>query len=88
MGLNPNYTSGLFQKTFGTTISAFITEHRISHAQRLLITTDSKILEIALASGFNTLSRFNRAFLERCGCTPREYRQNHRITPSIFTAPP
>lgn len=78
VGLNPNYAAGVFQKAFGMTPVSFITEHRVSHAQRLLITTDSKIIEIALASGFNTLSRFNKAFRDLCSCTPREYRRLHQ----------
>ncbi|MDQ8187664.1 helix-turn-helix domain-containing protein [Pelagicoccus sp. SDUM812002] len=74
VGLHPNYAMNLFKKTFGTTLVDYITHHRISHAQRLLITTNDKILDIAMASGFNTLSRFNEAFRRSCNCTPRQYR--------------
>lgn len=73
--LHPNYAMNLFKKAFGTTLVDYITHHRISHAQRLLVTTDRKILDVAMASGFNTLSRFNEAFRHNCGCTPREYRK-------------
>lgn len=73
--LHPNYAMALFKKAFGTTLVDYITHHRISHAQRLLVTTDRKILDVAMASGFNTLSRFNEAFRRNCGCTPREYRK-------------
>lgn len=76
VGLHPNYAMNLFKKTFGTTLVDYITNHRISHAQRLLVTTDQKILDIAMNSGFNTLSRFNEAFRRCCGFTPREYRKN------------
>lgn len=76
--LHPNYAATLFKKAFGRTINTYITEFRISHAQRLLITSDCKILEIALRSGFNSLSRFNATFKASCGCTPREYRTYHR----------
>ena len=68
----------LFRKAFGTTMTAFITQHRISHAQRLLVTTDDAILDVALASGFQSLSRFNEAFKAACGCSPRDYRKVHR----------
>ena len=79
VGLHPNYAMSLFQKTFGTTLVEYLTEHRISHAQRLLITTDEKIVSVALSSGFNSVSRFNEAFRRACGCTPREYRREHRV---------
>lgn len=79
-GLHPNYAMNLFRKTFGTTMTAFVTQHRISHAQRLLVTTDDAILDIALCSGFQSLSRFNEAFKAACGCSPREYRKEHHPT--------
>lgn len=76
-GLHPNYAMNLFRKTFGTTMTTFMIQHRISHAQRLLVTSDDAILKIALASGFQSLSRFNEAFKAACGCSPREYRKAH-----------
>lgn len=74
VGIHPNYAMSLFKKSFGTTLFDYITHHRISHAQRLLVTTELKILDVALASGFNTLSRFNEAFRRACNCSPRSYR--------------
>jgi AraC family transcriptional regulator, melibiose operon regulatory protein len=76
--LHPNYAMNLFRQAFGTTITTFITQHRISHAQRLLITTIDSILDVALSAGFQSLSRFNEAFKKACGCSPREYRKAHR----------
>jgi AraC family transcriptional regulator, melibiose operon regulatory protein len=78
--LHPNYAMGLFKKTFGTTLIDYLTHHRVSHAQRLLATTDQKIVEIAFSSGFNSISRFNEAFRRACGCTPREYRVEHETS--------
>ncbi|HTZ19958.1 MAG TPA: helix-turn-helix domain-containing protein [Opitutaceae bacterium] len=79
VGLHPNYAMSLFKKAFGTTLIDYLTHHRISHAQRLLATTDAKIVEIAFSSGFNSISRFNEAFRRACHCTPREYRQQHAL---------
>lgn len=76
--LHPNYAMTLFRQAFGTTITTFITQHRITHAQRLLVTTSDTILNVALAAGFQSLSRFNEAFKAACGCAPREYRKAQR----------
>ena len=73
--LHPSYAMNLFQKTFGTTLVNFLTQHRIAHAQRLLTTTDRAITDIALQSGFSSISRFNEAFQQYCNCSPREYRK-------------
>lgn len=78
-GLHPNYAMNLFRKAFGTTMNDFITQHRISHAQRLLVTTTDPVIEIAFASGFQSLSRFNDAFRRACGCAPRDYRKLHEM---------
>lgn len=80
VGLHPNYAMNLFKKTFGTTLVDYLTRHRVSHAQRMLATTDTKIVDIALSSGFNSISRFNEAFRRACGCTPREYRLEHEMS--------
>ena len=78
-GLHPNYAMNLFRQAFGTTMSDFIVQHRLSHAQRLLLTTGDAVTEIAFASGFQSLSRFNEAFKKSCGCSPREYRKLNAV---------
>ena len=77
--LHPNYAMTLFQRTFGTTLMKYLTQYRLSFAQRLLVTTTDSIVNIAFRSGFGSLSRFNEAFRESFGCTPREYRRLHRL---------
>lgn len=80
VGLHPNYAMSLFKQAFGMTLIEYLASHRLSHAQRLLATSDDKVVDIALASGFNSISRFNEAFRESCGCSPREYRQRHQVS--------
>ncbi|MBA3904392.1 MAG: AraC family transcriptional regulator, partial [Rhodocyclaceae bacterium] len=41
VGLHPNYAMALFKKTFGTSLIDYLTSHRVSHAQRLLATSDA-----------------------------------------------
>lgn len=80
VGLHPNYAMSLFKKAFGTTLIDYLTHHRISHAQRLLATTDEKIVDVAFSSGFNSISRFNETFRRACKCSPREYRVQHALS--------
>ncbi len=75
--LHPDYAAALFRKSFGMTLSQFLAENRVSHAQYLLATTDTKILDVALQCGYQSVSRFNAVFKTLCGCTPREYRAQH-----------
>ncbi|MBX2872243.1 MAG: helix-turn-helix domain-containing protein [Saprospiraceae bacterium] len=78
VGLHPDYANTVFKKTFGSTISQYIIEERISHARRKLVTTDTSITEIAFDSGFNSISRFNAAFRRINSCTPREFRKGYK----------
>jgi AraC family transcriptional regulator, melibiose operon regulatory protein len=80
VGLHPNYAMSLFKKAMGITLIDCVTQHRVSHAQRLLATTDVKIIDVALSSGFSSLSRFYEAFKTLCGCTPKDYRHSHGPT--------
>jgi len=84
VGLHPHYAMNLFRTTLGTTLINCVTHHRISHAQRMLITTDKKIVDVALTVGFNSISRFNAAFKKACDCSPRDYRETHKNANSEF----
>lgn len=75
-GLHPDYANRVFKKSFGQTLKDFLTEQRIINAQRMLLTTSQKVIEIAFASGFNSLSRFNASFLKLTKTTPKKYRQS------------
>ena len=74
VGLHPNYAAALFRRTCGVGLLDYIKEYRIYHAQRLLATTDQKILKVAIGAGFGSASRFYCAFQKTCGTTPRAYR--------------
>ncbi len=76
--LNPTYAAGLFKRTFGMTVLEYLTQHRLAHAQRLLVTTDRGVLDVALDAGFGSSSRFYAVFTKVCGETPKAYRKRVR----------
>jgi len=82
--LHPNYAMNLFRKHLGLSIVDYVTQYRLSHAQRLLIMTDSNTSEIALEVGFGSVSRFYTAFKRAYEQSPGEYRSFfkglHRIS--------
>jgi len=79
-GLHPNYAMALFKRVLGITMIDCVTQHRVTHAQRLLATTNEKVINIAMNSGFSSLSRFHESFKASCGCSPKEYRSRHQVT--------
>ncbi|HPG52010.1 MAG TPA: helix-turn-helix domain-containing protein [Spirochaetota bacterium] len=75
VGLNPNYMSTLFKKYTGYKINDYINKLRIEDAAAKLSEKDEKIIEIAFAVGFESLTTFNRVFKSVVGKTPTEYRE-------------
>lgn len=74
VGLHPDYANSIFKKAFGVTLNEYIVQERISHAQRMLISTDKSITDISFECGFNSIGRFNAAFRKINQCTPRKFR--------------
>lgn len=69
--------SRFIKKRTGKTFIDSLNEIRLGHASRMLIDTTHTIAEISFKCGFNNLSYFNRTFLKKNGCTPREFRNNY-----------
>ena len=80
VGLHTHYAMSLFKRTLGITLTDCVTQHRISHSQRLLAMTNQKIIDVAFDSGFASLSRFHEAFKRLCGCSPTTYRAKHKVS--------
>lgn len=64
-----------FRRHMGKSFSSFFNEVRLQTVGRRLRETGDSISAIALGSGFNQLSFFNRLFLRHFGVTPSEYRR-------------
>lgn len=67
--------SRLFNQFTGKTLTNYINEHRISVAELLLLNSSTTITEVALESGFSSLSTFNRIFKSIKCCTPSEFKK-------------
>ncbi|MBN2276008.1 MAG: helix-turn-helix domain-containing protein [Bacteroidales bacterium] len=68
----------------GRTFTAFLNDHRISHASRLLIETQKSISEIVAESGFYNQANFNRIFKQKRGCSPTQFRKNYAGVKTVF----
>lgn len=78
VGLNPSYTITLFRTITGMSPAAYLTRYRVAHAQRLLATTDMPVAQIALDSGFSSISQFYAVFKRACKQSPNMYRASPR----------
>lgn len=73
-GLTAPYFSRYFKKQFDMTFLEYLTDTRLRHAYRKLVTTGRDITSIALESGFSNLSGFYRAFQKTYHMAPRQAR--------------
>lgn len=77
-GMTPSAFSRYFHRVTGNTLNRFIASKRVAHACKLLTDTDQSITDVAIDSGFGSLSSFNRQFKRLQEISPREFRDKHR----------
>lgn len=73
-GFSKFHFSRLFKQCSGQNFYDYLCFKRIKTAEMLLLKPALPITEIALQSGFSSLSTFNRTFKRLKNCTPTEYR--------------
>lgn len=73
-GLSPHYFSESFHRVTGTRFNAYLRDLRLRFARSLLQAGELAVTEICHASGFATLSHFERVFKQRYGVAPRMLR--------------
>ena len=74
VGMAPSAFSRFFKQHTSRNLQDYIIDVRLGKAARMLVDTTTGISEICYACGFNNLSNFNRAFKNRRGYTPRDFR--------------
>ena len=75
--LSTGHFCRLFKRyTFKTPVQ-YVNGVRLSAAADLLLESGRKELDIALETGFNSLSYFIGVFKQSMGCTPTEFRRRH-----------
>ncbi len=65
-----------FKQIYGCTITEYIQQRRMSHAENLLSLTDFTIEQIAQTVGYSNSGRFASAFRKSTGLLPGEYRRS------------
>ncbi len=72
---SPSYFMKFFKSATGTSFLQYVKHYRLEMAAGLLVNTDRSVLSISEEVGFHNHSYFIRAFKEKFGKTPREYRR-------------
>ncbi len=86
LGVGSRHLRRLFQAHLGASPKALATTEKVLFAKQLLNETTLSITQIAFASGFGSVRRFNAAFKKCCGQTPSAFRRP-TLTPGHNRAP-
>ena len=73
-GLNRAKLTSGFRELFACSIAEALAERRLSHASRMLLTTDKPVSSIGYENGYLNNASFARAFSRRYGVSPSSYR--------------
>jgi AraC-like DNA-binding protein len=86
VGISPHHLSQVLNVELGCTFFDYVNERRVREVQRCLhdpAYASQSILEIALASGFNSKTAFNSAFKTLTGQTPSQFRAGVAAAPAV-----
>ena len=93
LGVGGRHLRRLFEEHVGTSPIEVAQAHRLLFAKKLLSETALRVSDVAHASGFSSVRRFNAAIRDVYGKTPRELRgspasRDHRIRLKLPFKPP
>lgn len=82
-GVSARHLRRLFKEEVGKTPKQLIDEHRLSIARELLTESDLSVAQIAFASGFSSVRRFNDAFKDKFKTSPRRVRKKGDLNKGV-----
>lgn len=77
-GFSKYHFSRLFRQFTDMSFYDYLNQRRVKEAEKLLLNPSLSITEIALRSGFSSISTFNRVFKQFKECTPTEFKNLYR----------
>ncbi len=78
VGLSPYHFHRIFSAVLGESVTDYLRKRRLSEAARILISSDTPIMVLALESQFDSQESFTRAFKRMFGATPGQVRKRGR----------
>ncbi|VAW83588.1 Methylphosphotriester-DNA--protein-cysteine S-methyltransferase (EC 2.1.1.n11) / DNA-3-methyladenine glycosylase II [hydrothermal vent metagenome] len=84
LGVSDRYLRQLFKKHLGVSPKKYALHQQCLFAKKLLHQTKLPITKIALASGFNSIRRFNDCFQSQLSLTPSKVRKSGEIKPNAL----
>ena len=74
-GFSESHFMKYFKAHMAVSFTEYLNDYRLTIAARLLLSSSDSIGNIAVDTGFDNLSYFNRIFKKKYHCTPSEFRE-------------
>lgn len=78
-GYSESHFMRIFKNMTGQSFTEYLIEFRLNAAANAIAITSDKIIDVAYNCGFENLSYFSRAFLNKYGVTPSQYRKQSKM---------
>lgn len=79
--ISPSHLSFLFKSTLSTSFKPLLAGMRVERAKQILETRpNSRITDVSLEVGFGDLSHFEKIFKRQTGMTPRDFKNQYKVT--------
>ena len=82
LGVSDRHLRRVFEAALGVSPLQYVQTRRLLAAKQLLTDTDLPVTQVALASGFGSVRRFNAAFQGHYGLNPTQLRQRGAAPPA------
>jgi AraC family transcriptional regulator, regulatory protein of adaptative response / DNA-3-methyladenine glycosylase II len=82
LGVSDRHVRRIFETHFGVSPVQYLQTRRLLAAKQLLADTDLAVTQVALASGYSSVRRFNAAFVEHYGLNPTRLRREGATRPA------
>ncbi len=79
VSMNYSLFSYVFKQYTGKNFVNYLKEIRVEQAQKLLVNTEMRIIEISKKVGYENEKHFMKLFRSMCGVSPTEYRKNMQL---------
>lgn len=87
LGISGRHLRRVFQREHGIAPKQYLQTRRLLLAKQLLTDTRLPVAQVALASGYQSLRRFNAAFIDNYRLTPTGLRSARAATPTAGARP-
>ena len=84
--VSPQHLSHSIREKFGAAFLELLQYSRCEQAAKLLLSTDERVLDIALECGFSDPKYLIRHFKTHYHCTPSEFRRTYRVNDASLAA--